>query len=327
MARSAARVRSRLVVWALGLATLAVLFTLALVAPLASAQEDKKPDKAEPKAEAKSDTSASSSSSSGSSSTSSAGAPNLFMHLVSSAGWVFGPLLLLVSIGLVALIVLLVLDLRMGNAIPPGFVEDFTDTVNKRQFKQAYEMAREDDSFLGRVMTAGMARLQYGLEDAREGALNMVDNIKAGKDGLIAYLATIGTLGPLLGLVGTVWGMIRTFMALARPGSEFKIEEVTAGISHALVITLIGIGLSVPAIFFHAFFKNRLRRISLDVTSIADDLLTQMYYNSRKGGAAATGATGATPVNATPGVISPAELVAADAAAVATARGGPVKPK
>ena len=50
------------------------------------------------------------------------GSPNLFWHIVKSAGIVFGPLLLLVSIGLVALIVLLAMDLRMGVAIPPGFV-------------------------------------------------------------------------------------------------------------------------------------------------------------------------------------------------------------
>ena len=70
-----------------------------------------------------------------------------------------------------------------------------------------------------------------------------------------AALATIGTLGPMLGLVGTVWGMIQSFMVLARPGAEVRIEDLTKGISHALVITLLGIALSVPAIFFHAFFK------------------------------------------------------------------------
>src|SRR4051794_13203334 len=57
--------------------------------------------------------------------------PNLLEHIVKSAGWVFGPLLLLVSIALVTLIVILAMDLRMNVAIPPDFVEEFTDTVNK----------------------------------------------------------------------------------------------------------------------------------------------------------------------------------------------------
>src|SRR5262245_13732028 len=142
------------------------------------------------------------------------GDANLFTHIIESAGWFFGPLLFLVSIGLVTLIVLLAMDLRMGVAVPPAFVDDFTDTINKRQFKPAYELCRSDNSFLARVLTAGMSRLQYGIEDAREAALNMVESVKAGKEQMINYLATIGTLGPMLGLVGTVFGMVLAFMRL-----------------------------------------------------------------------------------------------------------------
>jgi biopolymer transport protein ExbB len=205
---------------------------------------------------------------------------NIFMHIIKSLSW-FAPIMLAVSIALMSLVVLLVMELRMGAAIPPGFVEDFTDTVNKRRFKEAYEMAKEDGSFLGRVMTTGMSRLQYGIDDAREAAFNMVESLKAGKDQLITYLATIGTLGPMLGLVGTVWGMILSFMELGKGGSPNP-AKLADGISHALVVTLVGIALSVPAIFFHAFFRNRLIRITMDVGNIADDLLTQMYHNSKK---------------------------------------------
>ena len=88
--------------------------------------------------------------------------------MLESVGWFFGITLLIVSIALVTLVVLLVMELRMSAAIPPAFVEDFTDTVNKRRFKEAYEMAKEDPSFVARVLTAGMSRLQYGIEDARE---------------------------------------------------------------------------------------------------------------------------------------------------------------
>ncbi len=207
---------------------------------------------------------------------------NIVKHIIRSVGWTFGFILLAVSIALVAIIVLLSMDLRMSTSIPTAFVEDFTDTVNKRKFKEAYEMAREDGSFLGRVLTTGMSRLQYGIEDAREAAFNMVESVKAGKEQLVTYLATIGTLGPMLGLVGTVYGMILSFMELGQPGKTPRPDKLADGISHALVVTLLGIGLSVPAIFFHAFFRNRLIRLSMDASNIADDLLTQMYHNSKK---------------------------------------------
>jgi len=210
----------------------------------------------------------------------------LFLHIVKSLGWVFGFILLVISIGLLTLVVLLIMELRMSVAIPPGFIEDFTETVNKRRFKEAFEMAKDDGSYLARVMTTGMQRLQYGIEDAREAAFSMVDSIRAGKENLINYLAVIGTLGPLLGLVGTVGGMIASFMTMAQ-SDKVNAQALAGDISHALAVTMVGIGLSVPAIFAHTFFKNRLTRLCHDITNVADDLLTQMYHNSKKTGTAA----------------------------------------
>ncbi|MBN9521125.1 MotA/TolQ/ExbB proton channel family protein [bacterium] len=209
---------------------------------------------------------------------------NIIIHMIQSVGWVFGPLLLSLSIILVALCVLLILDLRMQNAIPPGFVDEFTDTVNKRKFKEAFDMARNDPSFLGRVLTAGMGRLQYGIEDARETAMNALEAIKSDKDQKNNYTAVIASLGPMLGLVGTVYGMIESFMVLGSSTSTPNASALAEGISHALVVTLFGIGVSVPAIFFNAFFKNRITKVTMDVAHIAEDLLTQMYHNSKKAG-------------------------------------------
>lgn len=224
---------------------------------------------------------------------------SLFLHMLESIGWVFGALYLAISITLVALVVLLAMDLRMAMAIPPLFVEEFTDTVNKRKFKEAYDLARNDSSFLGRVLATGMSRLQYGIEDAREAAFNMVDSIKASKEQLIAYLAVIGTVGPLIGLVGTVYGMILAFRELSQ-GKTPNPQELSNAISHALVLTLVGVALAVPAIFCHTFFKSRLTRISTDTGNMSDDLLTQMYHNSKR--PAAPAAAAAPSAVATPAV-------------------------
>ena len=231
---------------------------------------------------------------------------NLVLFMLKSLGWVFGPLLLAISIAMLALVVLLALDLRMSSAIPPGFVDEFTDTVNKRKFKEAFDMARNDPSFLGQVLTAGMSRLQYGLEDAREAAMNTLESIKSDKEQKNNYNAVIATIGPMLGLVGTVWGMIQSFSVLATAGTQVNPARLADGISHALVVTLAGVGISVPAIFFNAFYKNRITRVCMDTGHIADDLLTQMYHNSKKApgspaaGAMTTGLTAPTAATAPP---------------------------
>jgi biopolymer transport protein ExbB len=186
------------------------------------------------------------------------------------------------------------MDLRLGAAIPPAFVDDFTDLVNKRQFKQAFELCKTDNSYLARVLTAGMGRLQYGIDDARECAMHTVDSVRASKEQLNNFVATIGTLGPLVGLVGTVFGMIEAFREMAVPGVTPQAHKLAAAISHALVVTLFGIALSVPAIFCYTLFKNRLTRIQMDTATMADDLLTQMYHNSRKAAPGETRGTTAT---------------------------------
>ncbi len=187
-----------------------------------------------------------------------------------------------ISIGMVALFIILLLDIRLGEAVPPSFVEEFTEMVNKRQFKQAFELCRNESSFIARVLTAGMGRLQYGIEDAREAMLSMAESVKSGKDAWISYLGVIGTLGPLLGLVGTVSGMIGAFKALGESTGAPDASLLAGEISTALVLTLLGVFIAVPAIFSFSFFKNRLTNISVNTVNLADDLLTQMYHNSKK---------------------------------------------
>jgi biopolymer transport protein ExbB len=225
---------------------------------------------------------------------------NIFVHIIKSVSF-FWIILLPTSIWLIAMVVLLTLDLRMSAAIPAGFVDEFTDTVNKRKFKEAYDMARNDTSYLGRVLTAGMARLQYGIEDAREASTNTLEAVKSDKEQKNNYTAVIATLGPLLGLVGTVFGMIMAFMELSS-GENIKPAKLAEGISHALAVTLVGVAIAVPAVAFNTYFRNRILQVMLEVGSVSDDLLTQMYHNSKKpGGPAPTAQVApAAPVMATP---------------------------
>jgi biopolymer transport protein ExbB len=94
--------------------------------------------------------------------------------------------------------------------------------------------------------------------------------------------------------------MINAFRLLGEGGAP-NAAKLADRLSHGLVVTLVGIALSVPAIFCHAFFKNRLTRIEKETGNMADDLLTQMYHNSKKPAAV------------------PAEVRAAPAAAIKTA--------
>jgi biopolymer transport protein ExbB len=130
----------------------------------------------------------------------------------------------------------------------------------------------------------------------------MLDNLRSKKKGMVGYIAIVGTIGPLIGLVGTVSGMIQSFGELGRGGTPDP-ARLADGISHALNATLVGIFLSCLAIPAYTFFNNRLDRIINDISLMVDDLLVQMYFASRQ----ATGARSTVPASAASADQRPAE--------------------
>jgi biopolymer transport protein ExbB len=101
----------------------------------------------------------------------------------------------------------------------------------------------------------------------------------------ISMLAVLGTLGPMIGLLGTLKGMIASFSVIALSDTQLKASEVAGGISEALLLTFEGVALSVPAIYFFALFRNRVTSYSTDAMLLADTFMRRLNSLHRgKGG-------------------------------------------
>ena len=100
----------------------------------------------------------------------------------------------------------------------------------------------------------------------------------------ISMLAVLGTLGPMIGLMGTLKGMIASFSVIAMSDVQLKASEVAGGISEALLLTFEGVALSVPAIYFFAVFRNRVSTISVAAMVQADRMLRQIARSARLSG-------------------------------------------
>src|SRR5262245_29474120 len=97
----------------------------------------------------------------------------------------------------------------------------------------------------------------------------------------ISMLAVLGTLGPMIGLVGTLKGMISSFSVIALSDTQLKASEVAGGISEALLLTFEGVALSVPAIFLYAVFRNRVSQISAEVFLEADEFMRRVPTSAK----------------------------------------------
>jgi biopolymer transport protein ExbB len=198
-----------------------------------------------------------------------------FLHWMFWASGPIGLVILVMSFYLFALIVWMALQYRRVVAVPAALLRDVTDMLAQRQFTEAYQRLAGDSSFLARVLAAGVRKLPSGIGAAQRAMEMANEDATMEMEHRTTYLATIGTLGPMIGLVGTVYGMIISFRVIATAGSSPQASELAKGISTALFATLEGIAISIPAIYFYALFRNRISRLSLEVTMEAETLLEQ----------------------------------------------------
>ena len=204
-----------------------------------------------------------------------------FHWFIRSSGLI-GLFILGLSIYFIATVIQLFIEMRMQIACPPEIVAGCEDLLAKRDFKGIYDFCRGNDSLYSRVLAIGLGELQNGLSEAKETMERAGDCEKVRMEKKISMLAVLGTLGPMIGLIGTLKGMIASFSVIARSeGQVMKANEVASGISEALLLTFEGVFLSVPAIFFFAFFRNRTSTISADTMFSADQFLRKFAHAAR----------------------------------------------
>jgi biopolymer transport protein ExbB len=208
---------------------------------------------------------------------------------MSYLAWVYkalGPMYTIIFLGLsftfVALFIMNLLSARRDSVCPVTLVEGFEAHLNEKRYQEAYEMAKADESILGQVLSAGLAKLQDGYPEAIEAMQEVGEEENMKLEHRLSYIALIGTISPMVGLFGTVDGMVRSFQVIAAGGSTPKASDLAQGISTALFTTLIGLAIAIPAIAAYNILKNRIARLVLEVGILSEGLMTRF----RTGGAA-----------------------------------------
>ena len=252
--------------------------TASLLAPAPAMAQLEGEDPAE-----KSEPAAKTEASSGSTSTGQRAAEESLLEFYFRAlGWFYTITFLLISFIFVALVVMNLLAARRENMIPVALVQGFEAFLNERKYQEAYELAKSDESFLGQVLSAGLAKLSQGYPQAIEAMQEIGEEETMKLEHRLSYLALIGTISPMVGLLGTVDGMVQSFMVIAQSDVTPKPSELAQGISTALITTLVGLWLAIPAIAVFGILRNRFQRLTLEVGIVAESLMSRFQNVGKK---------------------------------------------
>jgi biopolymer transport protein ExbB len=186
-----------------------------------------------------------------------------------AAGGMIGYVIMILSFIMVALIIDYFLHIRRSTFIPPGLAEEIHRCLSEKRFSEGLQICEKHQGFLSRLLHAG-------LEETGTGSYSTVE--KAIEDAAveqssryfrrIEHLSVISTLAPMLGLMGTVWGMILAFMEFEMKANP-QISELAPGVYKALITTLQGLGVAIPATGALAFFRSRVEELSTESTLLA----------------------------------------------------------
>ncbi|TWU07934.1 MotA/TolQ/ExbB proton channel family protein [Stieleria varia] len=204
---------------------------------------------------------------------------NLLSWIIESLGITYMIVFLILSITLVSLFVMNMLAARRDTLCPQELVESFEEKLNEQQYQEAYDMARTDESVLGQVLSAGLAKLNRGYNKAIEGMQEVGEEESMKLEHRLSYMALIGNLSPMIGLFGTVQGMISSFRTIATSSSAPEPSKLAGGISTALFTTLVGLAVAIPAIAAYNILRNRVSRLLLEVGVTSENLMSRFEDN------------------------------------------------
>ena len=191
------------------------------------------------------------------------------LELVQAGGWMMAPIILC-SVIAAAIAVERLWTLQPGRVAPRTLLAQVWGYVKKNELDRERLRDIRNGSALGQIFAAGLGNARHGREIMKEAMEEEANVVMHELERYLTALGTIASVSPLLGLLGTVVGMIKAFTVLMAEGAG-NANNLAGGISTALITTAGGLSVAIPALGFYRFF---LRRV--------DDLIIMMEQEAGK---------------------------------------------
>lgn len=173
------------------------------------------------------------------------------------------------------------LILQIEKIIPVPLASRLEQLVKDKQYKEAYEALKTDGSVFAKALRTGVEQVSQGWDYAMDSMLGTIEDWKISVEHRISPIAVFGQLGPMIGLFGTVIGMILAFMSISS-GVQVQPERLAREIGIALCATMEGLILALPAIWFYAVLKNKVQRLVFDIESLGETYLRKFAAVTKK---------------------------------------------
>ena len=186
---------------------------------------------------------------------------------------------------------------RASVFMPEETTNQIREMIGQRKFKELIEVTETDPSFVSKALNPALKRAP-SFSSMKEAMETAIGEQTAEQFRKIEYLNIIGNLGPLLGLLGTVLGMIEAFSAMQAAGGNANPSELAGGISTALCHTFLGLFLAVPCLAAFGILRTIVDRLTVRGALVAEELLLMI-----KPAEAKPAASGAARAPAAPGAV------------------------
>ncbi|MDP6385325.1 MAG: MotA/TolQ/ExbB proton channel family protein [Planctomycetota bacterium] len=183
-----------------------------------------------------------------------------------------GLCIVLLSVVALAVIIENFVSLNRDKLAPPELIDEIQALFEDEQYQEAMELCENEPNYFTRVCGAGIAKIGHSFPVVEKAMEEMGDEESIKLHQKVGWLALIANVAPMMGLLGTVGGMVEAFNEIAASSGGANPAQLASGISKALLTTMFGLIVALPVTASFAFIRNRMVRNIIEVGAIVEDL-------------------------------------------------------
>jgi biopolymer transport protein ExbB len=199
------------------------------------------------------------------------GPPSQSVGEILAGGGIIGAFIILLSVVALAVVIENLVSLKRDKLAPPEIIDELEALFEEGQFQEAMELCESEDNLLTRTVSAGIGKIGHTFAAMEKSLEEMGDEEAVKLHQKIGWLSLIANVAPMMGLLGTVSGMVAAFRVIATSKNPDP-AELADGISMALLTTLFGLVVAIPTTAAFAYLRNNLVKSIIEVGAIVEDL-------------------------------------------------------